>query len=96
MFILHVDLFVKPKMNEVLERIYGSVFGPAISQQPGFSETRLLRPIAAEGNTYRLVIAFVNEKSQKEWVATDLHQEVWPQIEALLDRYSVHPFEAVG
>jgi heme-degrading monooxygenase HmoA len=96
MFILYVDLFVKPNMNEALERAYGSVFLPAISQQSGFSQTRLLRPIAGEGNTYCLVIAFVNEKSQKAWVATDLHQEVWPQVEALIDRYSVHSFEAVG
>jgi heme-degrading monooxygenase HmoA len=96
MFILHVDLFVKPNMNETLEKVYSSVFRPAISRQSGFSETRLLRAIHAAENSHMLVIVFVNETSQKAWVATDLHQEVWPQIEALIDRYSVHSFAAVG
>ena len=29
---------------------------------------------------YRLSLAFDRQQSQQKWVATDLHQEVWPAI----------------
>jgi heme-degrading monooxygenase HmoA len=95
MFILHVDLSVKPGMTKALEGTYRDVFVPAISKQAGFSETKLLRSISSEAHSHRLVIAFEREELQKKWVATDLHQEVWPKMDANMSQFSVHYYETV-
>jgi heme-degrading monooxygenase HmoA len=95
MFILHVDLSVKSGMTEALKSTYRGVFCPAISEQPGFSETKLLRAKSSEARTHRLVIEFESEELQKKWVATNLHQEVWPQMEAAIAQYSVDYFETI-
>jgi heme-degrading monooxygenase HmoA len=95
MFTLHVDLSVKPDMTKALEATYRDIFVPAISKQAGFSETKLLRAISPEAHSYRLVIAFESEKLQKTWVATDLHQQVWPKMEANMVQFSVHYYETV-
>ena len=95
MFVLHVDLSVKPGMANALEVTYRNIFMPAISKQAGFSEVKLLRPISSEAHSHRLVIAFEKEELQKKWVATDLHQEVWPKMEANMAQFTVHYYETV-
>jgi heme-degrading monooxygenase HmoA len=95
MFILHVDLTVKSGMTEALKGTYRDVFCPAISKQPGFSETKLLQAKPPGARTHRLVIGFEKEELQKKWVATDLHQQVWPKMEANIEKYSVDFFETV-
>ena len=93
MFILHVDVSVKPGMTKALEGTYRDVFVPAISKQAGFSEVKLLRAISSEGHSHRLVIAFEREELQKQWVATDLHQQVWPKMDANMVEFIVHYYE---
>jgi heme-degrading monooxygenase HmoA len=95
MFILHVDLSVKPGMTKALEGTYREVFLPAISKQEGFSDAKLLRAISSEAHSHRLVIAFENEALQKKWVATDLHQLVWPKMDASMSQFSVHNYETI-
>jgi heme-degrading monooxygenase HmoA len=95
MFVLHVDLSVKPGMANALEVTYRNIFMPAISKQAGFSEVKLLKPISSEADSHRLVIAFEKEELQKKWVATDLHQEVWPKMEANMAQFTVHYYETV-
>jgi len=94
MFVLHVDLTVKSGAEQDLEAVYREVFSPAISAQAGFHAAGLLRPEDV-GNAYRLTIAFVNREFQQQWVATDLHQEVWPQIESRCTGFSVKYYTAV-
>ena len=91
MFLLHVDLKLKPEACKALETTYAEVFRPAISMQRGFREVRLLRPVEDESD-YRLIIGFDDQASQQQWVATSLHQEVWPQMEAHCSEYSVRQF----
>ena len=95
MFVLHVDLSVKPAMTKALEVTYRDIFVPAISKQAGFSEAKLLRATSSEVHSHRLVIAFESEELQKKWVATDLHQEVWPKMDANMVQFSVHNYETV-
>jgi len=94
MFVLHVDLVVKQESQQEIEAVYGTVFCPAISKQAGFHAAGLLRPEGG-GNRYRLTIAFKNREFQQRWVATDLHQEVWPQIESRCTGFSVNNYTAV-
>ena len=95
MFTLHVDLSVKPGMTKALEVTYRDIFVPAISKQLGFSETKLLKTISPEAHSHRLVIAFESEELQKKWVATDLHQQVWPKMDANMAQFSVHYYETI-
>lgn len=94
MFVLQVDLEVKTGSQQALEKIYVETFRPAISRQEGFSAVGLLRP-TGDGNHYLLSIAFDTQSFQQKWVATDLHQRVWPQMEQHCAQYSLMSYDAV-
>lgn len=87
---LHLDLEVDPaKEKEMLEN-FRKTFRPAIRKQPGFVDVKLLKlqealaGKAPANSAYRLLISFQTEDLRKKWVATDLHQQVWPTIEKTL------------
>ena len=95
MFVLHLDLTVKASFEDRLERAYCTAFVPAISSQAGFAGVELLRPTEG-GNALRLILAFEDRTLQQRWVATDLHQEVWGQIEQCCDGVSLSTYAPVG
>ncbi len=94
MFVLFVDMRVKPGSPQALEQTYREIFRPAISSQEGFGGVELLRP-NRHGGEYRLRIAFESHELQQKWVAADLHQQVWPQMEGHCADYSVQDYTAV-
>jgi heme-degrading monooxygenase HmoA len=94
MFVLFVDMKLKPGAQAALEKTYTEVFRPAISRQEGFRGVELLRP-NQPGDQWRLSIAFESHALQKNWVGMDLHQEVWPQMESHFADYSVNDYTAV-
>ena len=96
MFVLHVDLKVKAGAHQDLEDTFAGIFIPAVSQQSGFRGVRMLRPFEDGAGDYRLSIAFDDRDSQQKWVATDLHQVVWPQMESHCLTFSVKNFLSVG
>jgi heme-degrading monooxygenase HmoA len=79
MFVLHIGLVLKEGMHQSLERTFLDEFRAAISAQEGFSDVQLRRPVDDAAN-YCLVIAFSVQEQQEKWVATDLHQTVWPSL----------------
>jgi heme-degrading monooxygenase HmoA len=93
MFVLHVDIVLKPNTWEILSRTYIDRFMPAISTQPGYVSAILLRPVEKGEFDTRLVIEFESHEKQQAWVATGLHQQVWPEMEASIKKYAVHSFE---
>jgi hypothetical protein len=54
----------------------------------------LLRPNKAGGD-WRLSIAFESRDLQKKWVALDLHQVVWPQLQSYFADFSVNDYTSV-
>jgi heme-degrading monooxygenase HmoA len=94
MFVLHVELQVKPGAEQDLEKTYNETFRPAISQQEGFRSVALLRPLEGAKN-YVLTIQFDDRGRQQKWVATDLHQQVWSQMESLCEGYTVQSYAPV-
>ena len=94
MFVLFVDIRVKPGFQSLLETTYTGVFLPAISSQPGFGAVELLRANRAD-DEYRLGIAFESHALQQKWVASELHQRVWSQIEAQCADYSVVDYTSI-
>lgn len=91
--VLHVELRVKEGAEEALVDTYRSTFRPAVMRQEGFRAVRLLRPVDAPG--HRLVIEFAQEEQRLRWVAGDLHQHVWPQIESHCEGYTPNLFTEV-
>jgi len=94
MFVLHIELKPKPGMKQALEKTYLESFRPAISGQEGFKEVQLLHHNDNDED-YRLTIAFDRRAQQQKWVATDLHQEVWPAVADQCSEFSVQAFNAV-
>jgi heme-degrading monooxygenase HmoA len=94
MFVLFVDMKLKPGVQPELEKTYTETFRPAISQQEGFRGVELLRPNKAGGD-WRLSIAFESRELQKKWVALDLHQVVWPQLQSFFVDFSVNDYTSV-
>jgi heme-degrading monooxygenase HmoA len=94
MFVLFVDMKLKPGAQAGLEKTYIEAFRPAISQQEGFRGVELLRPNQA-GGEWRLSIAFESHELQKKWVALDLHQVVWPQLQSYFADFSVNDYTSV-
>jgi len=52
-----------------------------------------LRPLG--GGDYVLSIAFEQRSLQQKWVATDLHERVWTQMEEHIDGFGLKPYTAV-
>ena len=94
MFVLFVDMKLNPGAQAGLEKTYAEAFRPAISQQEGFRGVELLRPNRAGGD-WRLSIAFESRDLQKKWVALDLHQVVWPQLQSYFADFSVNDYTSV-
>jgi heme-degrading monooxygenase HmoA len=94
MFVLHIELAVKPGLQHALENTYLADFRPAISAQEGFEAVQLLHSNDNDAS-YRLCLTFDRQASQQKWVATDLHQQVWPAIESRCEKFSVAGYSAV-
>jgi heme-degrading monooxygenase HmoA len=94
MFVLHVELKVKSGAQADLEKIFIERFYPAISKQGGFLAAQLLHSTDGDSN-YRLCLSFDEQDSQQKWVATDLHQQVWPLVEDLCENYVVSGYTAI-
>jgi heme-degrading monooxygenase HmoA len=94
MFVLHIELKLKPGQQQTLEKNYLERFYRAISAQEGFHAAQLLRSNEHDTN-YRLSLAFDHQASQQKWVATDLHQEVWPALADQCTEFSVRGYSSV-
>lgn len=94
MFNVHVDLVVKPNSLAALKSIYKETFVDALSTQLGFIAVDLLQS-CDDDSACRLIIVFENRDLQQTWVATKLHQQVWPQIEACCIDYKVRAFQSI-
>jgi heme-degrading monooxygenase HmoA len=94
MFVLHIELKVKPGLQQSLEKTYIERFRPAISAQEGFNAVQLLHSKEDDAN-YRLSLAFDQQASQQKWVATDLNQKVWPAIADQCTEFTVKGYSTV-
>jgi heme-degrading monooxygenase HmoA len=94
MFVLHIELVAKPGQQQSLEETFLDTFQPAISAQDGFNSAQLLRSNENDAN-YRLCLAFDRQASQQKWVATDLHQEVWPAISNQCTEFAVQGYTSL-
>ena len=84
---LHVDLNVDPAKEKELLKNFASTFQPTIKKQPGFIDVKLMKlrkvakGVGPVNTNFRLLISFQTEEQRLQWVASDVHQKVWPSIE---------------
>lgn len=99
--------FVVPKENaEAFEKMYYSVYVPAMTVQQGYVGSKLLRlfdeklskEIQAEATTYnyQIQISFDTEENRRKWVASNQHQIAWPAATALAKEYKWRGYEVMG
>jgi hypothetical protein len=94
---LHVDLTVLPTKEKEMLQHFHTVFKPAASKMKGYINVDLLKlhstlaGSAPESVNYRFVLLYESEELRQKWIASDVHQQVWPPIEKMLvhQKYNV-------
>ena len=87
---LHVDLTVDPAREKEMLRNFRDTFKPAATKHPGYIDVQMLKlRTAVMGKApgdanYRFVLTFQSEELRQKWVASEVHQKVWPTIENTL------------
>jgi len=87
---LHVDLAVEAAREKEFVRNFHTNFQPAAAQQTGYIDVRIIKlrsalagPAPGDAN-YRFVLTFQSEELRQKWVASAVHQRVWPELEKTL------------
>jgi mannose-6-phosphate isomerase-like protein (cupin superfamily)/heme-degrading monooxygenase HmoA len=104
--LLQMD-FVVPKENgEAFEKMYHSVYVPAMTVQKGYVGSKLLRlfpeninkEIQAEPTTYNysIQISFATEEDRRNWVASPQHKIAWPAAAALVKEFKWRGYDVMG
>jgi mannose-6-phosphate isomerase-like protein (cupin superfamily) len=99
--------FIVPKENgDAFEKMYHSIYVPAMTVQQGFLGSKLLRlfkdeaarAIEAEATVYnyQIQISFDTEENRKKWVASPQHQIAWPAASALATSYKWKGYDLMG
>ena len=99
--LLHVDLTVDPAREKEMLKNFQTIFKPAASKQPGYIDVKMLKlrstlmGQAPAGVNYRFALTYQSEELRQKWVASDVHQKVWPTIENTLStkNYTVMLFD---
>ena len=88
--LLHVDLSVDPAKEKAMLHNFETVFRPAAVKFPGYIDVKMLKLRSAlvgsapAGVNYRFALTYESEEARQKWVASDIHQKVWPTIENTL------------
>ena len=87
---LHCDLAVDPAKAADAEHYFETVYRPAAMKFEGYIDLRLLKlrgvlaGQAPAGVNYRFSITWETEELRQTWVASDVHQVVWPSLQTYL------------
>ena len=99
--------FVVPKENaEAFEKMYGSIYVPAMTVQPGYLGSKLLRlfpdniekEIQGEPTTYnyQIQISFDTEENRRKWVASEQHKIAWPAASGLAKEFKWRGYDVMA
>jgi hypothetical protein len=101
--VLYVDLSVDPAKEQEMIHNFKTVFKPAATRFSGYVDVKMLKlrsalqGTAPAGVNYRFQLTYESEELRQKWVASDVHQKVWPTIENTLasKNYQILLFDAV-
>ena len=99
--------FVVPKENaEAFEKMYSSIYVPAMTVQEGYLGSKLLRlfpdniekEIQGEPTTYnyQIQISFDTEENRRKWVASEQHKIAWPAASGLAKEFKWRGYDVMG
>jgi mannose-6-phosphate isomerase-like protein (cupin superfamily) len=104
--VLQMDFVVTKDNSEAFEKIYHSIYVPAMTVQKGYLESKLLRfypenvakEIQAEPTTYnyQVQISFDTEENRRKWVGSEQHKIAWPAATALSKEYKWRGYDVMG
>ena len=104
--VLQMDFVVARENREAFEKMYSSLYVPAMTVQQGYLGSKMLRlfpdniakEIQAEPTTYnyQIQISFDTEEARRKWVASPQHQVAWPAASALAKEYKWRGYDVVG
>ncbi len=104
--VLQMDFVVDKANAEAFEKMYYSIYVPAMTVQKGYLESKVLRmfpesvskEIQAEPTTYnyQVQISFATEADRRNWVASPEHQIAWPAATALAKEYKWRGYDVMG
>ncbi len=104
--VLQMDFVVAKENSEAFEKMYSSIYVPAMTVQKGYLESKILRlypdsvarSIEAEPTTYnyQIQICFDTEENRRRWVASDQHKIAWPAATKLAKEFKWRGYDVMG
>lgn len=104
--VLQMDFIVDKENAEAFEKMYYSIYVPAMTVQQGYLSSKLLRlfpdniaeEIQAEPTAYnyQVQISFATEEDRRNWVASDQHQIAWPAASSLAREFKWRGYDVMG
>ena len=99
--------FVVPKENaEAFEKMYSSIYVPAMTVQQGYLSSKLLRlypenqekEIQGEATTYnyQIQISFDTEENRRKWVSSKQHPPAWSAATGFAKEYKWRGYDVMG
>ena len=103
---LQMDFVVSKENAEAFEKMYYSIYVPAMTVQEGYLESKCLRlfpeniqkEIQAEPTNYnyQIQISFDTEEHRRKWVASPQHQIAWPAASGLAKEFKWRGYDIMG
>ena len=104
--VLQMDFVVTKENADAFEKMYSSIYVPAMTVQQGYLGSKLLRvypdniskEIQAEPivHNYQIQISFDTEENRKKWVASAQHQIAWPAATKLAKEFKWRGYDVMG
>jgi len=103
---LQMDFVVAKENAEAFEKMYSSIYVPAMTVQQGYLSSKLLRvfpdnlekEIQGEPTTYnyQIQISFDTEENRRKWVASEQHKIAWPVASGLAKEFKWRGYDVMG
>lgn len=104
--VLQMDFVVPAEKGAEFEKMYYSIYVPAMTVQKGYVGSKLLRlfpenvskEIRAEPTTYnyQIQISFDTEESRRKWVQSKQHDIAWPAASGLAKEFKWRGYDVMG
>ncbi|HEV8283115.1 MAG TPA: cupin domain-containing protein [Chitinophagaceae bacterium] len=104
--VLQMDFVVAKENAEAFEKMYTSIYVPAMTVQQGYIESKLLRLFPEnvekeiEGEptnyNYQIQISFDTEENRRKWVASNQHKIAWPAASGLAKEFKWRGYDVMG
>ena len=104
--VLQMDFVVAKENAEAFEKMYSSIYVPAMIVQKGYLESKLLRlfpenvekQIEGEATdyNYQIQISFTTEEDRRKWVSSEQHKIAWPAATSLAKSYKWRGYDVLG